>query len=64
MLGDFNAIRYGSEKFGGSPVWSSEKEALNSHILQSELEDLSYGGCLFTWANKIASRAYIATKID
>ncbi|KAL7215163.1 hypothetical protein ACSBR1_027345 [Camellia fascicularis] len=64
MLGGFNAIRYGSKKFGGSSVWSSEKEAFNSHILQLELMDLSYGGCQFTWANKRDSGDYIATKID
>ncbi|XP_028126071.1 uncharacterized protein LOC114322842 [Camellia sinensis] len=64
LLGDFNAIRYGFEKFGGSSVWFIDKEVFNSHILQLKLVDLSYGGCQFTWANKRDSGDYIATKID
>ncbi|KAL7197307.1 hypothetical protein ACSBR2_019903 [Camellia fascicularis] len=64
VLGDFNAIRYYHEKFGGFSTWSLEKEAFNSYILRSELVDLSYGGCLFTWANKREGGDYIATKID
>ncbi|XP_028073502.1 uncharacterized protein LOC114275708 [Camellia sinensis] len=40
------------------------KEEFNSYILASELDDLSYSGCQFTWANKRDCREYIATKID
>ncbi|XP_028083502.1 uncharacterized protein LOC114284753 [Camellia sinensis] len=64
FLGDFNATRYQYEKFESSPSWSAEKEEFNSHIIQSDLVDLSYGGCQFTWANKRVSGEYIATKID
>ncbi|XP_028074557.1 uncharacterized protein LOC114276918 [Camellia sinensis] len=64
ILGDFNAIRYPYEKFGGSVSWSKDKEEFNSYILKSELVDLSYGGCQFTWANKRTSGDYIGTKID
>ena len=64
FLGDFNAIRYSYEKFGGSLLWNSEKEVFNSYILNAELVDLSYGGCQFTWANKRTRGDYIATKID
>ncbi|XP_028074446.1 uncharacterized protein LOC114276808 [Camellia sinensis] len=64
FLGDFNAIRYPYEKSGGSVSWSRVKEEFNSYILKSELVDLSYGGCQFTWANKRTSVDYIATKID
>ncbi|KAL7179501.1 hypothetical protein ACSBR1_042822 [Camellia fascicularis] len=62
--GDFNAIRFPHEKFGGSGNWSKDKEDFNSCILQSNLVDLSYGGCQFTWANKRSEGDYIATKID
>ncbi|XP_028087316.1 uncharacterized protein LOC114288025 [Camellia sinensis] len=40
------------------------KEEFNSYILASELGDLSYSGCQFTWANKRDCGEYIATKID
>ncbi|XP_028097019.1 uncharacterized protein LOC114296888 [Camellia sinensis] len=64
ILGDFNAIRFPYEKSGGSISWSKDKKEFNSHILQAELVDLSYGGCQFTWANKRTSGDYIASKID
>ncbi|XP_028117450.1 uncharacterized protein LOC114315081 [Camellia sinensis] len=64
FLGDFNAIRYRQEKVGGSSVWSNENEEFNTYINSSDLTDLSYGGCQFTWANKRADGDYIATKID
>ena len=64
FLGDFNATRYSHEKFGGSQIWNSLKEEFNSYILASELDDLSYTGCQFTWANKRDCGEYIATKID
>ncbi|XP_028095883.1 uncharacterized protein LOC114295782 [Camellia sinensis] len=64
FLGDFNAIRYQQEKIGVSPTWTSENEEFNTYINASELADLSYGGCQFTWANKRSEGAFIATKID
>ncbi|KAL7238204.1 hypothetical protein ACSBR2_004325 [Camellia fascicularis] len=64
FLGDFNATRFSHEKFGGSQNWSSAKEEFNSFILDSELDDLSYTGCQFTWANKREGVEYIASKID
>ncbi|KAL7234338.1 hypothetical protein ACSBR1_017856 [Camellia fascicularis] len=63
-LGDFNAIRYPSEKIGGVNTWSSAKELCNHSIIQSSLDDISYSGCQFTWANKQIDRHYIASKID
>ncbi|XP_028090360.1 uncharacterized protein LOC114290623 [Camellia sinensis] len=64
ILGDFNAIRFPYKKSGGSVSWSKDTEEFNSHILQAELVDLSYGGCQFTWANKRTNGDYIASKID
>ncbi|XP_028063034.1 uncharacterized protein LOC114266352 [Camellia sinensis] len=64
FLGDFNAIRYQQEKVGGSSNWTNDHEEFNTYVNKSELADLSYGGCQFTWANKWGDGAYIATKID
>ncbi|XP_028119770.1 uncharacterized protein LOC114317256 [Camellia sinensis] len=64
FLGDFNATRIRQEKVEGSSNWSSEHEAFNTCINESELAELSYGGCQFTWSNKRCGGEYIATKID
>ncbi|KAL7234462.1 hypothetical protein ACSBR1_017963 [Camellia fascicularis] len=64
FLGDFNAIRYQQEKIGGNSKWTNDNEEFNTYVNASELVDLSYGGCQFTWANKRSEGAYIATKID
>ncbi|XP_028123193.1 uncharacterized protein LOC114320261 [Camellia sinensis] len=63
-LGDFNAIRFPSEKIGGSKSWSSAKDLCNFSCLQASLDDISYSGCQFTWANKQSDGHYIASKID
>ena len=52
VLGDFNATRYIHEKVGGDTAWSCIKEEFNSVVVEAELDDLKYGGCQFTWANK------------
>ncbi|XP_028082602.1 uncharacterized protein LOC114283922 [Camellia sinensis] len=64
VSGGLQCYKIPYEKSGGSVSWSKVKEEFNSYILKSELVDLSYGGCQFTWANKRTSRDYIATKID
>ncbi|XP_028118695.1 uncharacterized protein LOC114316230 [Camellia sinensis] len=64
FLGDFNAIRYQQEKIGGTSNWTNDNEEFNTYVNASELADLSYGGCQFTWANNRSEGTYIATKID
>ncbi|KAL7255346.1 hypothetical protein ACSBR1_009489 [Camellia fascicularis] len=63
LLGDFNAIRFPYEKVGGDHSWSSCKNEFNLFINQSELDDLNYGGCQFTWANKQCEDRFISSKI-
>ncbi|KAL7184384.1 hypothetical protein ACSBR2_026520 [Camellia fascicularis] len=64
LLGDFNAIRFPYEKVGGDHSWSSCKNEFNLFINQSELDDLNYGGCQFTWANKQYDDRFISSKTD
>ncbi|XP_028066993.1 uncharacterized protein LOC114269841 [Camellia sinensis] len=64
LLGDFNAIRFPYEKVEGDHSWSSCKNEFNLFINQSELDDLNYGGCQFTWANKQCEDRFISSKID
>ncbi|KAL7204695.1 hypothetical protein ACSBR2_017740 [Camellia fascicularis] len=64
FLGDFNVARFSYEKMGGKEGWSSENDIFNSMILDSELEDLCYKGCQFTWSNKCGGGNFITSKID
>lgn len=49
---------------GGDPSWPACKSEFNDCIVLSELKDLSYGGCQFTWANKQGKGNYITSKLD
>lgn len=63
-LGDFNAVRFAHEKIGGNSCWDNSKESLNVTILESDMDDLSYQGCQFTWANKRGEGDFITSKLD
>lgn len=54
VLGDFNQVLAVSEAFSlSSPVISLEGMAdFHDCLFESELFDLSFGGCFFTWSNK------------
>ncbi|KAL7238624.1 hypothetical protein ACSBR2_004673 [Camellia fascicularis] len=52
------------QKVGGAISWSGAKEEFNKCILSSDLTDLSYTGCQFTWANKRGDGVFIASKLD
>jgi hypothetical protein len=64
VLGDFNAIRSPMEKVGGDRTWLTWMEDFNSCIQSTELLDLRYSGCQYTWSNKQLGDARISTKID
>lgn len=53
VLGDFNALRFPSDKVGGDYHWPPHMEDLNKCISHNDLDDLRYTGCHFTWANKL-----------
>ncbi|XP_028057938.1 uncharacterized protein LOC114261824 [Camellia sinensis] len=63
-MGDFNVIRCPSEKVGGTISWSGAKEEFNKCIQSSDLTNLFYIGCQFTWANKRGDGAFIASKLN
>ncbi|XP_028074449.1 uncharacterized protein LOC114276810 [Camellia sinensis] len=64
FLGDFNAVRFSHEKMGGKETWSQANELFNRLVLESELDDLCYKGCHFTWSNKRGGGNFITSKID
>ncbi|XP_058192110.1 uncharacterized protein LOC131309505 [Rhododendron vialii] len=64
VLGDFNAIRYPNEKFGGNTSWPPHMNEFNHCLYTLELDDLRYTGCFFTWANKQDPSHFVTTKLD
>ncbi|KAI8555236.1 hypothetical protein RHMOL_Rhmol05G0159000 [Rhododendron molle] len=64
VLGDFNAIKSPMEKVGGDRTWLPWMEEFNSCLHSTELVDLRYSGCQYTWSNKQLGAAHISTKID
>lgn len=64
LFGDFIAIRYPHERFGGQDSWPPKMEEFNEYLLKSDLEDLGYCGHQFTLSNKRERGGYISTKID
>ncbi|XP_058223086.1 uncharacterized protein LOC131332805 [Rhododendron vialii] len=68
VLGDFNAIRHLKEKVGrGEGCYiqlSPHMDDINHCLFASELDDLRFIGCLFTWSNKQVPPHFVATKLD
>lgn len=63
-MGDFNAMRFGHEKIGGSYRWRNYILDLNSMCNETWLEDLWFMGNFFTWSNMREGEHRITTKID
>ncbi|GKE31070.1 RNA-directed DNA polymerase, eukaryota, partial [Tanacetum coccineum] len=55
ITGDFNEVRYKNERFG-SNFNVQGATAFNSFIVNAGLEEVSLGGCAFTWCHKSASK--------
>ncbi|XP_058189185.1 uncharacterized protein LOC131306776 [Rhododendron vialii] len=64
VLGDFNAVKNPTEKVGVDRSWLPWVEEFNSCLRSTELVDLRYSGCHYTWSNKQLGDANISTKID
>nr|GEW69929.1 RNA-directed DNA polymerase, eukaryota [Tanacetum cinerariifolium] len=54
MMGDFNEVRFKSDRFGS---FFNERGAdmFNSFISNASLEEVPLGGCAYTWCHKSAS---------
>ena len=63
LLGDFNVVRYNTEKLGGNQDWPAYMNELNDCCLSSSLDDLHFAGQLFTWS-KGSGSSYLARKLD
>lgn len=63
VIGDFNAIRYNSDRAGGSTTWPSYMDDLNICIQEAGLEDVKASGLHFTWQNNNEA-VFIRRKLD
>ncbi|XP_031285379.1 uncharacterized protein LOC116144062 [Pistacia vera] len=64
IMGDFNAMRFGHEKIGGSYRWRNYVSDLNNMCNETRLEDLWFMGSFFTWSTMREGEHRITTKID
>ncbi|GJS57179.1 RNA-directed DNA polymerase, eukaryota [Tanacetum coccineum] len=55
MMGDFNEVRYPSDRFG-SVFHAQDAEVFNSFIFNSGLVEVPLGGCNYTWCHKTAKK--------
>ncbi|KAL3519686.1 hypothetical protein ACH5RR_017835 [Cinchona calisaya] len=63
-MGDFNIIRFSSEKIGGSRTDSQAMDEFEDCIQQLDIEDIPYKGYLLTWCNGREGNARIYCKLD
>ena len=50
LLGDFNVVRYASERMGGDIGWPPYMEELNDCCVESNRVDVGFSGHLLTWS--------------
>nr|GEX88279.1 RNA-directed DNA polymerase, eukaryota [Tanacetum cinerariifolium] len=55
VMGDFNEVRYKNERYG-SVFHAHGADAFNSFISNANLQEISLGGCSFTWCHRSASK--------
>nr|GFA90292.1 RNA-directed DNA polymerase, eukaryota, reverse transcriptase zinc-binding domain protein [Tanacetum cinerariifolium] len=55
VMGDFNEVRYASERFG-SVFHTFNAAEFNAFIVNSHLQDIPLGGYSFTWSDKYANK--------
>nr|GFA88516.1 RNA-directed DNA polymerase, eukaryota, reverse transcriptase zinc-binding domain protein [Tanacetum cinerariifolium] len=58
MIGDFNEVRYKSERFG-SNFKAHDTDIFNSFIHNAGLNEVHLGGSAFTWCHKSATKMTI-----
>ncbi|GKC44044.1 RNA-directed DNA polymerase, eukaryota [Tanacetum coccineum] len=55
MMGDFNEVRYKSDRFG-SNFNAHDADIFNNFIINAGLEEVPLGGSAYTWCHKFASK--------
>ncbi|XP_026459128.1 uncharacterized protein LOC113359761 [Papaver somniferum] len=64
LLGDFNSLLYPSDKLGGSPVMPIHYQDFSRCVQLSQIFDLQFSGCFYTWTNCQLDGAVIRSKLD
>ncbi|KAG5620558.1 hypothetical protein H5410_005776 [Solanum commersonii] len=62
--GDFNVVLNREEKIGGMPVTAADIKDFRNYIESSDLSQISFKGCLFTWRNGRAGDDCIFERLD
>ncbi|KAK1297110.1 hypothetical protein QJS10_CPB15g01243 [Acorus calamus] len=58
VRGDFNEVRFSSEKVGGQPVHARRLRKFNSCLESSSLQDLKAYGHTLSWSNRQDQRIW------
>jgi len=61
--GDFNVVRFLSEKWGAESLNAYEVE-FGDCLSNLEITDLNFSGCFYTWNNKSEGSSFVARKLD
>ena len=64
LLGDFNIVRFPTERIGGNMDWPPYMEDLNQCCSEAHLEDLKATRFHLTWDNKGSVEQYKSRKLD
>ncbi|XP_026417025.1 uncharacterized protein LOC113312490 [Papaver somniferum] len=64
LIGDFNSILVPSHKIGGSPILPYHYDGFANCSQMSQIMDLSFTGCFYTWTNCQQDGAIIRSKLD
>ena len=64
LLGDFNIVRFPTERTGGNMDWPPYMDDLNIYCSEAHLEDLKATGFHLTWDNKGSAEQYKSRKLD
>lgn len=64
LVGDFNSIAAGSEKWGGNSCLSSQNRAFRAWIHGAGLIDLGHQGPAYTWSNNQQGSSMICERLD
>ena len=62
-MGDFNVVRFSSERLGGNLDWPAHMEEFNECCVDAGLDDLRHTGHFLTWS-KGEGDGFLLRKLD
>lgn len=64
MIGGFNEVLYGEDKFGGNQINLNKALEFKAYLDSCSFVDLSFAGPKYTWTNKRQITELILERID